>query len=243
MWAWIKRWFDPITTSKIFVLTQPQILPTLTKFIDIENIPEKYGGHLKFECGDMPNLDPDLRSYLTIHPGQETERYFLTAPVRWLDVGDDGEMEAVGVGSIDGEQRKEHVATLHGLASRVATHRERLSRATTKQSVTLPATTSAIPSNISRPDSKQHSSPLAQFAAPSTSDSPDQTLEPPGVRSNRSIDEPAAAGQVPTSNTVNIQNGGPPQKIEMPPPPVELGRQKTAYMTPPTEPGEAKALA
>lgn len=191
----------------------------------------------------MPNLDPDLRSYLTIHPGQETERYFLTAPVRWLDVGDDGEMEAVGVGSVDGEQRKEHVATLHGLATRVATHRERLSRAPTKQSVTLSTAASAIPSNISHPDSKQHLSPLAPIAAPLAADSPDETLVTSGVRSNRSIDEPAAAGQVPMSNTANIQNGGPPGKIEMPPPPVELGRQKTAYMTPPTEPGEAKALA
>jgi len=122
IWGWIKKWFDPITTSKIFILSHHQVLPTLSQFIDRENIPKKYGGLLDFECGDMPNLDPQVRDCLTIGQEDDAERFFLTAPVRWIDAGDDGEMTAVGVGSIDGKQRSSTVATLHSLATRVATN-------------------------------------------------------------------------------------------------------------------------
>lgn len=210
--------------------------------MDIENIPEKYGGQLKFECGDLPNLDPDLRSYLTIQTGQETERYFLTAPVRWLDVGVDGEMKAIGVGSIDGKQRNEHMATLHGLASRVATHRERLSRAPTKQSIAPSVTPSAVSSNATRSDTKHYSSPLAQNAAIVPPEGTDQPAAI-GVHGATPAEKPATAGQAPQSITGNAQNGAPPEEISIPPPPVQLGRQPTEYLTPPTEPGGAKVLA
>lgn len=125
VWGWIKKWFDPITTSKIFILSHQQVLPTLKSFIDIANIPKKYGGDLDFECGKLPVLDQQVRDCLSIAPGSDAERLFLTAPVRWTDTGDDDEMIALGVGSIDGKQRKETVATLHSLAVRVATSSSR----------------------------------------------------------------------------------------------------------------------
>ncbi|KAM0805782.1 CRAL-TRIO domain-containing protein, partial [Usnea florida] len=61
VWGWIKKWFDPITTSKIFILAQHDVLPTLSTFIKVEDIPRKYGGELDFEYGKLPNLDPDIR--------------------------------------------------------------------------------------------------------------------------------------------------------------------------------------
>lgn len=94
-------------------------------FIDIANIPKKYGGELDFECGKLPVLDQQVRDCLSVAPGTDAERLFLTAPVRWIDTGDDDEMIALGVGSIDGKQRKETVATLHSLAVRVATSSSR----------------------------------------------------------------------------------------------------------------------
>ncbi|KAL6722044.1 hypothetical protein ACLMJK_001149 [Lecanora helva] len=125
VWGWIKKWFDPITTSKIFILSHNQVLPTLSSFIDIANIPKKYGGELDFECGKMPVLDQQVRDCLSIKAGSDTEKLFLTAPVRWIDAGDDGEMTAVSVGSLDGKQRKDPVATLHSLAVRVMTSSSR----------------------------------------------------------------------------------------------------------------------
>ena len=66
----------------------------------------------------------------------EAEKLFLTAPVQWLDEtgkpavgvgeegeqGDNGEMTAIGVGSLDGKPRREKMAVLHSLITRVATH-------------------------------------------------------------------------------------------------------------------------
>jgi len=86
--------------------------------MDIENIPKKYGGKLDFECGKLPVLDSQVRDCLSIMGGPNAERLFLTAPVRWMDETDEGEMTALGVGSIDGHQRKEPVAILHSLAVR-----------------------------------------------------------------------------------------------------------------------------
>lgn len=45
---------------------------------------------------------------------------FLTAPVRWMD-DENGEMMALGVGSVDGHERKERMATLHSLALQTLT--------------------------------------------------------------------------------------------------------------------------
>ena len=246
MWSWIKRWFDPITTSKIFVLSQSQILPTLTQFIDPQNIPKKYGGTLEFKSGDIPNLDPDLREYLTMSPGEDIERFLLTAPVRWVPQGDlDGEMAAIGVGSINGKQRQEHLATLHGLATRVATHKDRLSRANTQQSYAAsisPSTSTGRPVSRPNPQSKLSHTINASTIQPSASTS--NPSETPGIDVATTKEEPAPAGTaLPPVLNSTVQNGAPPEKITMPPPPVELGRQKTEYMTPPTDPAEAKALA
>ncbi len=65
VWGWIKRWFDPITTSKIFILSNHDLLPTLESFIDPANIPKKYGGQLDYTCGDNPVLDPAMAKVLT----------------------------------------------------------------------------------------------------------------------------------------------------------------------------------
>ncbi|PGH04924.1 hypothetical protein GX51_03220 [Blastomyces parvus] len=57
VWGWIKRWFDPVTTSKIFILSASEVKPTLSAFMDPNNIPKQYGGELDWNWGDMPSLD------------------------------------------------------------------------------------------------------------------------------------------------------------------------------------------
>ena len=112
VWGWIKKWFDPITTSKIFILSDKDVYPTLSAFIEHESIPKKYGGGLDFVCGQLPLLDPPVRAALDLRGSEEL---FLTAPVRWVD-DENGEMVALGVGSVDGHPRQECMATLHSLA-------------------------------------------------------------------------------------------------------------------------------
>ncbi|KAI4183347.1 MAG: hypothetical protein LQ346_006360 [Caloplaca aetnensis] len=119
VWGWIKKWFDPITTSKIFILSHEEVLPTLSAFMDVSSIPKKYGGNLDFECGMMPSIDPEIRKCLDL-PNPKLEELFVTGPTRWVD-GSEGDMVALSVGSIDGKPHKEAVATMHSWAVRTAT--------------------------------------------------------------------------------------------------------------------------
>ncbi|CAD6572780.1 MAG: hypothetical protein ASARMPREDX12_005445 [Alectoria sarmentosa] len=227
VWGWIKKWFDPITTSKIFILSHHQVLPTLSSFIDIADIPKKYGGGLDFECGKLPVLDQQVRDCLSITAGPGAEKMFLTAPVRWIDAGDDDEMTALGVGSMDGKQRKETVATLHSLAVRVATSS---SRHTQSWSETVGAPASRPPTHHSqnvqpRPVSKgQNNQPTSIEPAPIAN-----------ISTTSLHDRKLPVLQHP------LQNGGPPDKIRMPPP-TQIERTKTDFFTPPSDPSEMKTF-
>ncbi|OKL63692.1 hypothetical protein UA08_00712 [Talaromyces atroroseus] len=57
VWNWIKRWFDPVTVSKIFILSSSEVKSTLETFMEPSSIPSQYGGTLDFQWGDLPNLD------------------------------------------------------------------------------------------------------------------------------------------------------------------------------------------
>ena len=106
VWGWIKKWFDPITTSKIFILGHHDMKTTLESFIDPINIPKKYGGSLDFEFGQMPLLDPALSKVLKWE-GEYTD--FPKGPMYWTSTGETDKIEALAVGSIDEKQRKEKV--------------------------------------------------------------------------------------------------------------------------------------
>ena len=51
--------FDPGTVEKIFILKDHEVLSTLSRFIDPENIPKQFGGELNWAYGDVngPTLD------------------------------------------------------------------------------------------------------------------------------------------------------------------------------------------
>lgn len=67
-----------------------------------------------------PVLDPAVRAVLNLSSGStDAERLFLTAPVRWID-GPDGDLVALGVGSVNGVPRRETVATMHAHAAQNA---------------------------------------------------------------------------------------------------------------------------
>ena len=97
---------------------------------------------------------------------------FLTAPVRWMD-DENGEMMALGVGSVDGHERKERMATLHSLAlqtlTRSSTHQSAIPQykplnttATTQSQPVQPSIVNIVQRNEktgqadSRPQSQHH---------------------------------------------------------------------------------------
>jgi len=108
VWGWIKRWFDPITVSKIFILSHNEVLPTLQKFVNIKNIPTIYGGELTFDWGQRPNLDPAIRDRVTWENGFDD---FPPGPLYWRPIEDD-RIECVAVGSVEGKDRLKRVCTM-----------------------------------------------------------------------------------------------------------------------------------
>jgi CRAL/TRIO domain len=116
VWGWIKRWFDPITTSKIFILSSHDLVPTLEAFIEPANIPKKYGGQLDFHFGDMPILDPAMEKVIQ----WEGERKdFPRGPMYWVNKsgetngkGEGHNLEALAVGAEGGKERLEKVCKI-----------------------------------------------------------------------------------------------------------------------------------
>ncbi|KAJ5726774.1 uncharacterized protein N7483_008131 [Penicillium malachiteum] len=61
IWDVMSHWFDPVTRSKLFLLTSSEAKSTLLSYIDASNLPTEYGGTLEWEWKDMPNLDKPTR--------------------------------------------------------------------------------------------------------------------------------------------------------------------------------------
>ena len=113
VWGWIKKWFDPITVSKIFILSASTLTSTLEEYIDSENIPKKYGGRLDYEYGMLPVLEPAIDNVLQwenpeIQHGQKT---MPSGPIKW-EKAPDGGLSAVAVGCEQGVPRNKTVARL-----------------------------------------------------------------------------------------------------------------------------------
>jgi len=111
VWGWVKRWFDPITVSKIFILSAAEVKPTLLQYMDEENIPKKYGGKLDFKFGDMPMLEPAIADSLDWSDDTRKGgfRSFPTGPIKWQQ-GENGKMQAIAVGTKNGTRRNLPIA-------------------------------------------------------------------------------------------------------------------------------------
>ncbi|KAI4209131.1 MAG: hypothetical protein LQ351_007912 [Letrouitia transgressa] len=233
VWGWIKKWFDPITTSKIFILSHDQVKPTLSAFMDVSSIPKKYGGDLDFECGMMPSIDPAIRNCLSLK-SPKLEELFLTGPTRWVD-GDDGEMTALSVGSVDGQEHKEEVAVLHSWVTRVATGASAFPLSKANSYV------GAIPQ--ARPESRGKYGQEVPVSASQTAAEVQPAVAQPSVSSESEAVLPNGSvfkGEPVLENGQPIYQNGTPPRIEMPPPPVQ--RADTVYMTPASDPSELKQL-
>lgn len=109
VWGWVKRWFDPVTVSKIFILSQSEVLPTLSRFIDPENIPKHYGGKLEFNWCEMPNLDPKIKDLATWENGHTA---FPTGPMYWVPAEGGRRLDCLARGTVDKVERNEKVCSI-----------------------------------------------------------------------------------------------------------------------------------
>jgi hypothetical protein len=111
VWSWVKRWFDPVVVSKMFILSNSEVLKVLSEHIDPDNIPKKYGGNHDYSFGDLPNLHPQS-GVLEGWTWEDGHTALPIGPMRWVE-GDDGEMVALAVGSHEGEKRQRVVGRLN----------------------------------------------------------------------------------------------------------------------------------
>lgn len=201
--------------------------------MDVSSIPKKYGGDLDFECGMMPSIDPAIRNCLSLK-SPKLEELFLTGPTRWVD-GDDGEMTALSVGSVDGQEHKEEVAVLHSWVTRVATGASAFPLSKANSYV------GAIPQ--ARPESRGKYGQEVPVSASQTAAEVQPAVAQPSVSSESEAVLPNGSvfkGEPVLENGQPIYQNGTPPRIEMPPPPVQ--RADTVYMTPASDPSELKQL-
>ena len=182
----------------------------------------------------MPLLDQQVKDCLSITGGPDIEKLFLTAPVKWVDAGEDDEMTALSVGSIDGKQRGEAVATLHSLAVRVATSSSRHTQSQEIETVGAPASRPPTYQNQTTLPSRPISNGQATPSSRPTSIQPG----PATISNTTSIPDQL----LPAGVSQTLHNGGPPDKISLPPPPAEMERTKTDFFTPPSDPSDFKTL-
>ncbi|KAI0198078.1 CRAL-TRIO domain-containing protein [Astrocystis sublimbata] len=109
VWGWIKRWFDPVTVSKIFILSDHDVLPVLTTFMELEDIPKAYGGKLEWSFFDEPAYDQGIKDIVTWENGFTN---FPPGPCHWQPTEDGTRLECIGVGSQKGQERRVRVCTV-----------------------------------------------------------------------------------------------------------------------------------
>jgi hypothetical protein len=90
------------------VLPADEVLPTLEASIDIDNIPQRFGGNFVFEHGMTPSLDIGLCQRLDW--AEEPQSKLPPGPLKWVE--EDGLRKAVAIGTINGKARKEYIASL-----------------------------------------------------------------------------------------------------------------------------------
>ncbi|KAL3440693.1 CRAL-TRIO domain-containing protein [Aspergillus insuetus] len=107
MWAIMRKWIDPDTAEKVQFLTASEALATLSKYIEPENIPRRFGGDFDWSHGMPVDLDAGIRGALTWRGEQKLPQ----GPIKW-ELDKSGRRAAVAVGSVDGTVRADKVAVL-----------------------------------------------------------------------------------------------------------------------------------
>lgn len=87
-----------MTVSKIFILSQAEVLPTLEKFVDLDNIPGAYGGSLDWSFGQLPHLDDAAAAQC-----DKSGNGWMLGPVLWKDE------RRIPVGTVKGVLRTSEV--------------------------------------------------------------------------------------------------------------------------------------
>lgn len=76
---------------------------TLAQYIDLDDLPQRYGGHLEWKFGDHPMFDQETEDMLSTTLAKN-----LSGPVRLID----NSQEVIAVGSENGKLRRDMLGRL-----------------------------------------------------------------------------------------------------------------------------------
>ncbi|KAL8993180.1 MAG: hypothetical protein Q9169_006536, partial [Polycauliona sp. 2 TL-2023] len=110
IWGSVKKWVDPGTIEKIRVIPQGEVLSTLKEFIEVADIPTRFGGQFEYEPGMPYSLDPAIARRL-VWKSRSSDNKLPKGPIKWVETGDGSKM-AVAVGSHGGKERREELAVM-----------------------------------------------------------------------------------------------------------------------------------
>ncbi|BCS30004.1 SEC14 family lipid-binding protein [Aspergillus puulaauensis] len=86
IWDVISQWFDPVTRSKIFLLSGSEARDVLRRHIDPASLPIEYGGDLEWAWQDLPNLDCHARRLVdNLYEKTDQGEIFAQGPVVFKD--------------------------------------------------------------------------------------------------------------------------------------------------------------
>lgn len=187
VWSWVKRWFDPVTVSKIFVLSAAETLPTLKSFIAIENIPSQYGGKLEFAWNDRPKLDATITDTVEWAAGYDGE--FPTGPLYWVPVDGGKRLQCLARGTIGGKERKEVVASVPVLGFKEAEPEKHRDVAAAAAGVSTEAAPAKVEGEHLQPPAANGAA-LTEVASPMMEvfvDAPEEPLPSPSPAANMTV--------------------------------------------------------
>ena len=152
---------------------------TLSEYVDLDNVPKKYGGNLDWKFGDMPSLDPGIVNSMKWKENFEQKGH-KTLPIGPLKMqyDEDGDLLIVAVGTEGGKQRNQVIAGLHpdssiaqlSLSPGRADHQKRFNNTPTQVS-----TPESKPSTPAVPETKS-STPAVPESKPSTLAEPESKM-------------------------------------------------------------------
>lgn len=105
IWKLITRWFEPATTRKISIISKSEVKSSMEKYIALSDIPERFGGSLKWEFNDPPALDGEVAKV-----AGDLATKWVDGPIRYTS--DRNSDKIVAVGKKGGNRRRVVLATI-----------------------------------------------------------------------------------------------------------------------------------
>ncbi|KAF2481848.1 CRAL-TRIO domain-containing protein [Neohortaea acidophila] len=238
LWGWAQRWFDPITVSKIFILGQKDTTSTLEKFVNIEDIPKKYGGKLDWKFGDRPFLDPGIANAIRWRSEVEEKGHktFPLGPMK-LQYDEQGDLVLQEIGTEGGKPRTRVIGSLHPEANvaRLALSPGRVLSAQNPNATTAAAATAPVA--VAAAETHPPTEPAAKSATEPATEPIVTPPAPPTTRPTMSSDADLNVGKTPDAlsqpasrtgaYTVPWQDDS--NNISSPPPAARQGTSSTRF--------------